>query len=98
MYLALLKFSDNKAQAPALMSAHNDWIRQGLEEGVFLLVGSLPPNQGGAVLMHGLTHEEAQARLAADPFVAHNVVRAELMEIVPARTDARRAFLLEKTP
>lgn len=96
MYLVLLKFSDNKSKAPEFMQAHNDWIKQGLADGKFLLVGSLAPNLGGAVIMNGLTREEAEARIAADPFVAENIVQAELIEIIPSRTDERLAFLLDK--
>jgi hypothetical protein len=37
---------------------------------------------------------ELQARVDADPFVAENVVSAEIMEIAPARADERLGFLL----
>ena len=41
MFMVLLKFSENKAQASQFMEAHNAWIKQGFDDGVFLLVGSL---------------------------------------------------------
>lgn len=77
------------------MAAHSDWIASGMKDGVFLVVGSLQPNLGGAVIMHGLTREDAEARLAEDPFVAHGVVQAELLEISPAKVDDRLSFLLD---
>lgn len=43
MFIVLLKFSDNKSQASAFMEGHDQWVRRGFEEGVFLLVGSLQP-------------------------------------------------------
>jgi uncharacterized protein YciI len=95
MFVVLLKFSDNKGKAPELMKGHNDWIRKGMDDGVFLLVGSLKPNLGGAVLAHGLTRAEIQARVEADPFVAENVVKAEILEIAPGRADPRLEFLLQ---
>ena len=43
MFVILLKFSDNKSDAPKFMEAHKAWIDQGLSDGVFLVVGSLKP-------------------------------------------------------
>ncbi len=94
MFIVLLRFSQNMARAPEFMQAHNDWIRQGLEDGVFLVVGSLQPKLGGAVLAHGASLADLQARVDADPFVAEKVVSAEILEITPAKTDPRLAFLL----
>jgi hypothetical protein len=48
MFIALLEFSDNKARAGQFMEGHKQWIKRGFEDGVFLLVGSLQPNMGGA--------------------------------------------------
>lgn len=93
MFVVTLKFSANKARAPQLMDGHNAWIRQGFEAGVFLLAGSLAPGAGGAVLAYNLSRAELEARLAADPFVAEDVVQAEITEIAPGRTDDRLAFL-----
>jgi len=46
MFLVLLKFSDNKAQAAKHMAGHNAWIQRGFDEGIFALVGSLKPAGG----------------------------------------------------
>ena len=43
MFIVLLRFSQNKAQAAAFMDGHNEWLRQGFADGVFLLAGSLQP-------------------------------------------------------
>lgn len=94
MFVMTLKFSENKARAPALMQAHNDWIKRGFDDGVFLATGSLQPGLGGAVIAHGITRDALELRLCQDPFVAENVVTAEILEITPARTDKRLQFLL----
>lgn len=94
MFVVTLRFSVNKAQAPQFMSDHNAWIRRGFEDGVFLLAGSLQPNAGGAILAHNTSHANLQARVQEDPFVAGNVVSAEILEITPGRTDARLTFLM----
>ena len=77
------------------MDGHNAWIKQGFDDGVFMLVGSLQPNQGGAVVAHNISMAELQDRVNNDPFVAQNVVSADIMEITPARADERLEFLLE---
>lgn len=94
MFVVTLRFSANKAQAPALMQAHNDWIRSGFDEGVFLMTGSLKPGLGGAVLAHGLSREALEARVSEDPFVREDVVKAEIVEIALGRADDRLAFLM----
>ncbi len=94
MFVVTLRFSANKAQAPALMPAHNDWIRAGFDDGVFLMAGSLRPGLGGVVLAHGVTRADLETRVANDPFVAQDVVSADILEIAPGRADDRLAFLL----
>ncbi|MDZ5700077.1 hypothetical protein [Chelativorans sp. M5D2P16] len=93
MFVVLLRFSENKAQAPRFMEGHKAWIQRGVDDGIFLLVGSLRPDGGGAVLAHGATRPELEARVKEDPFVEENVVRAEILEIEPNRTDERLSFL-----
>lgn len=95
MFIVFLRFSENKAQASAFMNDHNAWIQNGFDDGVFLVSGSLKPSAGGAVLAHGTSLAELEARVAEDPFVAKNVVAAEIIEITPGRTNDSLAFLLD---
>ncbi|MGX1267129.1 YciI family protein [Streptomyces phaeoluteigriseus] len=94
MFVVLLRFSDNKAAAGQHMAGHQEWIRRGLDDGVFLLVGSIQPGLGGAVLAHNTSLEELQKRVDEDPFVAQDVVTAEIIEIAPGMADERLSFLL----
>ncbi len=93
MYIVLLRFTEQKHRAGEWMAAHQAWIQQGLDDGVFLLVGSLQPNQGGGILAHGESRAALQARVDRDPFVAEGVVAAEVLEISPSRLDDRVKFL-----
>ena len=95
MFIILLKFSSNKGQAGQFMQGHNDWVKRGMDEGVFLLAGSLQPKLGGGILAHNTSLSDLQSRVGDDPFVAENVVSAEIMEITPAKADPRLAFLLD---
>ena len=95
MFIVLLKFSDNKDQASQLMEGHKEWIKRGFDDGVFLLAGSLQPNLGGGIVSHNTSLSDLQSRVNDDPFVAENVVSAEILEITPAKTDERLMFLLD---
>ena len=94
MFIVLLKFSDNKSQASAFMDGHNQWIKRGFDDGVFLLAGSLQPGLGGSVIAHGESLEELENRVKEDPFVAKNVVSAEILTIEPKTVDEKLGFLL----
>jgi uncharacterized protein YciI len=93
MFIVLLKFSDNKSKVGQFMEGHNAWIKRGFDDGVFLLTGSLQPNLGGGILAYNTSLPELKARVNDDPFVIGNVVSAEIIEILPARSDERLVFL-----
>ena len=93
MFVVTLKFSANKAKAPALMEGHNAWLKRGFDEGIFLLSGSIQPSAGGAVLAHNTSRADLETRVQQDPFVVEDVVTAGILEIAPGRTDDRLAFL-----
>lgn len=76
------------------MKGHNEWIKRGFDDGVFLLVGSLQPNLGGAIVAHNTSLADLQSRVHGDPFVVEKVVQAEIQEITPAKADTRLDFLL----
>lgn len=94
MHIIFLKFSSNKSRAGQLMEGHKAWLQRGFEEGVFLLAGSLEPGLGGGILAHNTTSAALQARVEEDPFVAEDVVKAEIFEMDPGRADARLQFLV----
>lgn len=95
MFVVLLKFTGNKGRASQFMEGHKEWIRRGFEDGVFLLVGNLQPDLGGGIVAHNTSLSDLQSRVSADPFVAEEVVSAEILEIAPSRTDDRVKFLLD---
>jgi uncharacterized protein YciI len=95
MFIVLLKFAGNRGQASHFMEGHKDWIKRGFDDGVFLLAGSLQPDLGGGIVAHNTSLSDLKSRVNADPFVAENVVSAEILEIAPAKTDERLAFLAE---
>lgn len=95
MFVIFLRFAENKSKAGEYMDGHNQWIKQGFEDDVFLLAGSLQPNLGGSVIAHNTSISELQERVNNDPFVAENVVNAEIFEIDPKKADERLSFLVD---
>lgn len=95
MFMVLLNLSGNKERAAEYMAGHRTWLQKGFDDGVFLTSGNLVAQPGGGILIHGLSEEEVQARLSQDPFVAHEIVTVQILEITPTKTDPRMAFLLE---
>lgn len=95
MFVVLLKFSANKDQAGQLMESHKEWIKRGFDDDVFLLAGGLQPSMGGAIVAHNTSLADLQSRVNDDPFVAQNVVSAEVLEISPSKADKRLDFLLD---
>src|SRR5689334_15161890 len=92
-FLVLLRFAEQRSKAKDLMEAHNAWIQQGFDDGAFLLVGTLQPRLGGVVLARASSRTELDARVQRDPFVAEQVVHAEVLEVSPSRMDPRLDFL-----
>lgn len=97
MYIITLNLTEQKSKAPEFMAAHNDWIARGFEDGVFLLVGSLKPQGGGAILTNGADLASLQQRVSEDPFVREGIAEPHIQELAPGRTDARLSFLKEGT-
>jgi len=93
MFIVLLRFAGDKSQAGQLMQGHNEWIKRGFDDGVFLLVGSLRPNLGGGIVAHNTSLSDLQSRVNDDPFVAEKIVNAEILEIAPSKSDERLKFL-----
>jgi len=94
MFIILLRLTERKSQAASFMDGHKAWIKQGLDDGVFLLVGSLQPNAGGVILAHNATPDAIRDRIKQDPFVAENIAVPEILEISPAMAEERMQFLL----
>ena len=85
MHFVLLKFGPNRSQAAQWMAGHKEWIEKGINDGVFLLAGSLESAQGGALLATKLSKAEVTALVEEDPFVKHQVVEPEIISVAPSR-------------
>ncbi|MCJ9430223.1 YciI family protein [Kordiimonas marina] len=93
MFIVFLTLGENRDKVPDYLEDHKAWLKRGLDDGVFLLAGTLEPGRGGAILAHNLDQAALEARVSEDPFVANGVVAYEIHEVSPAFTDERLAFL-----
>jgi uncharacterized protein YciI len=99
MYIIFLKFGPKRTQAGQWMAEHVQWIQQGIDEGVFLMAGSLDNAQGGVVLAANMERAEVQHRVGQDPFVIHGVVTAEIHAVAPSfMAKGMKAALLAAAP
>ncbi|SFE82343.1 YciI family protein [Shimia marina] len=93
MYIITLTLTGLKSKAPDFIAAHNAWITQGFDDGVFVLVGGLKPQGGGVILAGGSDITSIEERVSEDPFVAEGIAIPHIQEVAPARTDPRLSFL-----
>ena len=94
MFIVILRYKASLAAIDQAAPAHREWVAQGYAEGVFLLSGPQNPRTGGAILAHGLSRTELDARLAQDPFNKGHLADYEIIELTPRASDPRLAFLV----
>ncbi|MBO6562430.1 MAG: hypothetical protein JJ959_17925 [Nisaea sp.] len=93
MFIILLRFAKNRANAGTFVEGHKAWLKRGFDEGAFLLAGTLGEGQGGAILADAASRQAVESRVAEDPFVVEGVVSAEILDWSPSMSDARLSFL-----
>ncbi len=94
MFIILLRFTGNNDLAAQLMDAHMTHVRQGFSDGVFLAGGPIVNNLGGALIGHGVSGHEMEARVASDPFVKAGVVTPEIVAFSPLHLDEKLRDIL----
>jgi len=95
MFVVLLKFCTNKHKAVEFMDGHKTWIKNGFDEGIFLLAGSLQPNLGGSIIANNISLTSLQDIVNEDPFAKEGIVSAEIIEIIPSKANEQMSFLLK---
>lgn len=93
MFVILLTYLRPVEEVDRFLDAHKSWVRQGFNDGVFLLSGGQRPRVGGVLLAHGVMRETLESRVSSDPFVVEGVASATVIEGVPSTVDPRLSFL-----
>lgn len=95
MLIILLTYTAPLERIDACVAAHRTWLQQCYADGVFLASGPQVPRSGGAILAHGLSRAELEARLAQDPFAQAGVAAYQVIEMAVGMSDPRLAFLVQ---
>ncbi|CAH1666326.1 YciI family protein [Chelatococcus asaccharovorans] len=93
MFLILLSYTKPLDEVDLWLDDHKAWVKQGFDDGVFVLAGGQSPRVGGVVIAIGETREQVESRAARDPFVHKGVAAAQVIEVRPSTLDARLKFL-----
>jgi uncharacterized protein YciI len=91
--VVFLKFSDNRDQTGHYVDGHMAWLKRGFDDGVFMVAGRLQPDLGGGIVASNTSRSDLESRVNDDPFVANDVVTAEIYEIDVSMADDRLDFL-----
>ena len=81
LYVVYLKFGKNKSMARDFMAGHNDWIKSNVENGKFLIFGSLTSNEGGCIIALAENADILDRIISEDPFVKEEIVIPEVVEV-----------------
>jgi uncharacterized protein YciI len=93
MFIILLTYTKPLDEVDRHLTGHNAWVKQGFEEGVFILSGGQRPRTGGALLALGNDRAAIQTRVDHDPFVLAGVATAVVIEVAPSTLDDRLDWL-----
>lgn len=89
MFIILLTYTKPLDQVEQHLSDHKAWVKQGFDDGIFILSGGQRPRTGGALLALGDDRATLQARADLDPFVLAGVATAQVIEFIPSTLDER---------
>ena len=93
MFIILLTYTKQLDEVDRHLDAHKAWVKQGFEEGAFILSGGQRPRTGGALLALGDNRSAIQSRIVRDPFILAGVATAMVIEVVPPTLDDRLDWL-----
>ena len=94
LYVIYLKFGKNKSMAREFMEEHNDWIKSNVEEGKFLIFGSLASKEGGCIIALAENMDAVNQSISEDPFVKEEIVTSEIVEVSVNGTNPKLSDLI----
>jgi uncharacterized protein YciI len=80
MFLLLGRYLKPADEVEAHLDAHRAWVRENAEAGRFIAAGREVPLQGGLLVAVGVTRDEVDAIIAADPYVTEGVAEYDVRE------------------
>jgi uncharacterized protein YciI len=86
MFIVLLTYQRSLDEIDALMGEHVAWLKHHYASGLFIASGRKVPRDGGVILARSGERAALEAIVQEDPFIAHGVAKAELIEFTPSMT------------
>ena len=80
MFLLLGRYLKPVDEVEVHLDAHRGWVRENAEAGRFVAAGREVPLQGGLLVAVGVTRDEVDAIIAADPYVIEGVAGYDVRE------------------
>lgn len=93
MFIIILTYTKPLEEVDRHLADHKDWVKQGFDDGVFVLSGGQRPRVGGALIAIGGDRKAIDDRVQSDPFVRNGVASAQVLEVVPSTLDDRVSLL-----
>lgn len=80
MFLLLGRYLRPVDEVEVHLDAHRAWVREHAEAGRVIAAGREVPLQGGLLVAVGVTRDEVDAMIAADPYVTEGVAQYDVRE------------------
>jgi uncharacterized protein YciI len=80
VFVIELSYTADLARIDAHMRAHVVFLKKYYAAGHFLVSGRKIPRDGGIIMAVGRTRQEIEGIVAEDPFVAHGLADARIIE------------------
>lgn len=80
MFALLVRYLKPVDEVEEHLDAHRAWVRHHAEAGHVIAAGREVPLQGGLLVAVGVTRDEVDAMIAADPYVTGGVAEYDVRE------------------
>ncbi|WP_027858117.1 YciI family protein [Marinobacterium jannaschii] len=95
MFIVSLTYTAPLEQIDQHIPQHIEFLNSQYERGYFQLSGRKEPRTGGVILATVENRVKLEQILAQDPFYREQLANYEIIEMVPTKSSAALAFLIE---
>lgn len=96
MYLLLVHYTQPMDKVDALTPAHRAYLDTFVASGHLMMSGRRSPPSGGVIIAKFTNRSQADAFIAADPFVTGAVARYEVIEFTPGKFSPEAKAFVDK--
>jgi uncharacterized protein YciI len=93
MYFLHVNLTQKPGRLDAQRDAHVTWVKKYVDNGVFLLASAKTNGLGGVIIAYGVAREMIREIIAQDPYVIHDLVEYQIIDVEVKMTQPELAFL-----